>query len=388
MTTPDWWVGSALEPAAYDVLVQRAALECNRWTMGFSGTPTLARYPVVVSRERYAVFAHLAEQLAAEALAAETELLTRPDLQRQLGLPPGAAALLAEATPSPAPRFQRVDFHPTAEGYRITESNADVAGGFIEGSGVAALWPNGEPAGDPARALAEAFVERFGRGATVGLLHLTRFTDDRQVVAYLARRFEEVGLRTVLFDASQLRAGLAVPQTRVDAVFRFVPGDWVEALDHETDWPQLFRSSVVSNPLSALLTQSKRFPLTWPQLLTDLPTWRAMTPEVARPEHATGWSDLVLKPAFGHEGFFVTMTGVASDEQRAAVAQHLEREPEAWVAQRRFTMLPTATPDGPRFLCVGIYVVNERACGAYARSSLTPVIDDHAQDVVVLLEDP
>ncbi len=388
MTTPDWRVGPALERSAYDALVQRAARECYRWTLGYGGTPTLARFPLLLSRERYAVFAGLAERLAAEALAAETELLARPELQRELGLPPGAAALLAEATPSPAPRFQRIDFHPTTEGYRVTESNADVAGGFIEGSGVAALWPGGEPAGDPARALAHAFLERLGAGATVGFLHLARFTDDRQVVAYLARRFEEVGLRTVLFDLQHLRAGLRVPEAKVDAVFRFVPGDWLETLEPETDWPQLFRSTVVSNPVSALLTQSKRFPLTWPQLRTALPTWQALTPEVVRPERAAGLADVVWKPAWGHEGYLVTMKGVSSDEQRAAVAQHVEENPDEWVAQRRFAMVPTATSDGPRFLCLGVYVVDTKACGAYARCSLTPLIDDHAQDVVVLLEEP
>ena len=120
---------------------------------------------------------------------------------------------------SSAPRFLRVDFHPTPTGYQITEANSDVAGGFIEGSGITALWEDhadGRRTGDPAGALATALLTRFGRGARVGLLHLTRYTDDRQVVAYLGRRFDEAGLHSVLFDALQLRSGLRAHVTAKD----------------------------------------------------------------------------------------------------------------------------------------------------------------------------
>ena len=38
-------------------------------------------------------------------------------------------------------------------------------------------------------------------------------------------------------------------------------------------------------------------------------------------------------------------------------------------------------------MCVGIYTVNGRAAGAYARLSEKPVIDFAAVDVALLLED-
>ena len=61
--------------------------------------------------------------------------------------------------------------------------------------------------------------------------------------------------------------------------------------------------------------------------------------------------------------------------------------PGSWVAQRRFKSVPVSTPLGPRHVCVGIYTVNGKAAGAYARISEKAVIDFEAADVALLLED-
>jgi hypothetical protein len=61
--------------------------------------------------------------------------------------------------------------------------------------------------------------------------------------------------------------------------------------------------------------------------------------------------------------------------------------PHRWVAQRRFESVAIPTPLGPRHACVGVYTVNGRAAGAYARVAEKPVIDFAASDVALLLED-
>src|SRR5205814_8862790 len=61
--------------------------------------------------------------------------------------------------------------------------------------------------------------------------------------------------------------------------------------------------------------------------------------------------------------------------------------PGRWVAQRRFESVPVSTPIGLRHACVGVYTVNGRAAGAYARLSEKPVIDFAAPDVALLLEE-
>jgi hypothetical protein len=48
--------------------------------------------------------------------------------------------------------------------------------------------------------------------------------------------------------------------------------------------------------------------------------------------------------------------------------------------------VPVPTPAGPRHVCVGVYTVNGRTGGAYARLAEKPLIDFAAVDVALLLE--
>jgi hypothetical protein len=50
-------------------------------------------------------------------------------------------------------------------------------------------------------------------------------------------------------------------------------------------------------------------------------------------------------------------------------------------------MTPVESPDGPRFVCVGVFVVQGKAVGGYARLNDRPVIDDTAQEAVLFVED-
>jgi hypothetical protein len=218
-------------------------------------------------------------------------------------------------------------------------------------------------------------------------MHLTQLADDRQVVTYLARRFEERGLVPILFHPTQLRPDLCVATARgpqaLDGLYRFVPGDWLEQLPSLTGWKTLFSSSRVSNPLSTLLVQSKRFPLVWSQLKAPLTTWKKLLPETRELTDGRG-PEWVIKPSFGNEGTNVVM----DDGSRAAIAARLRtrarRDQLGWVAQRRFESAQLVTPDGPRHVCIGVFVVDGRRAGFYARLSESPVIDAGAQEAVVL----
>jgi glutathionylspermidine synthase len=87
---------------------------------------------------------------------------------------------------------------------------------------------------------------------------------------------------------------------------RFFPAEWLPNLPRFSRWERYFNDCRVpaSNPTSALLVQSKRFPLVWDKLSTPLPTWRAMLPETRdlrtiRDSEDGQW---VLKPVFGRAG--------------------------------------------------------------------------------------
>ncbi len=335
----------------------------------------------------------LAEALAREAHAAERELLSTPELHHRLALPAKTGKALRAGRWADAPRYTRFDFHLVEGGFRITESNCDVAAGLLEASGVGAIVaeelrrPRPE---DPAGTLARAFLEHLGAGAQVGLVHLTEYTDDRQVVLYLAQRFRDAGLKPVLLHPRQLRAGLRCVglERPLDALYRFIPGDWFEQLPAETGWKALFGSPVVCNPFSALLTQSKRFPLVWPELEVALPTWERLLPETLEPTaRLIASPEFVLKPAFGHEGADIVLEGHAAPAFARSLRQRACAEPHRWVLQHRFEMKPLETPDGPRFVCLGVFVVNEQRAGGYARVSDSPVMNPTAQEAAVLVEE-
>ena len=96
----------------------------------------MAEFPLLIAESRWQELGTLAEALSRELADAERELLRRRDLQAKLGLPEALReefGRLGEPTPGIA-RVMRFDFHFTDEGWRISEVNADVPGGFIEAS--------------------------------------------------------------------------------------------------------------------------------------------------------------------------------------------------------------------------------------------------------------
>ncbi len=399
-----WICGRPLSAEDYARVLRRAIFDCCKWHVQAEDRPVLCSFPLVLDEATWAHLAGLAAALARETLAAEKELLERPALHDRLGLPRPLRRSLARiprqaATPCGA-RVMRFDFHATSDGWRISEANTDVAGGFIESSGVTRLlaehYPDCRPAGDPAGTLSEAVLRLVGRGAMVGLMHLTIFSEDRQVMLYLARRLEEAGLSTCLVSPEQLhwagtqaRVQCAWHSGPVDLVVRFFPVEWLPRLPARTAWQGFLAGgrTPVCNPGSAVLTQSKRFALVWDELSTPLPTWRALLPVTCSPHEvngdlADGW---VLKPALGHEGCNVAIGGVNDKEDWSRLRAEALRDPGAWAAQRRFELLPLSTPEGLLYPCLGVYVIDGRVAGAYGRMAVRPLIDDRSRDVVVLV---
>jgi glutathionylspermidine synthase len=399
-----WEPVEPVEPDVFARVRRRAIFDCCKWDPQVEDVATLAPFPLVLRRDAWSEIAGLAERLAAEAAAAESELLRRPELHRALGLP-GAVrrALAAARTRGASPGLARVlrfDFHWTADGWRISEANTDVPGGFNEGSGFARLmsahYPGTEPTGDPAGRLAEAVAAATAPGAAVVLVHATAYTDDRQVMVFLAREIEARGRRAVLAAPDHLRwrDGRAAMASgwfagEAAAVVRFFPAEWLPNLPRACGWRHFFRGArtPVSNPAAALLTQSKRFPLVWDRLAAALPTWRGLLPETRDPRDAdwrrdSGW---VLKPALGRVGAGIGLAGATTEKEWQPIRKDVRWSPGWWAAQRRFEAVPLRVGGEPFFPCVGVYTVDGRAAGAYGRLARRPLIDHLAQDAAVLL---
>ncbi|MBI5485778.1 MAG: glutathionylspermidine synthase family protein [Deltaproteobacteria bacterium] len=391
-----------LPPGVFAEVRRRTIFEACKWDPQVGDVAVLAEFPLVLEPAAWSELAVLAEALGRETLAAEAELVARPELQRRLGLPWSVRRALRRAATDGAPpgaaRFMRFDFHDTPDGWRISEVNSDVPGGWNEASGFAGIvaghYPDLAPTGDPAGALADAAVRATGAGGETALLHATAYSDDHQVMAFLGGRIVERGGRIRLCSPGQLdwrdgRAHLVGNGARpFDLLLRFFPAEWLPNLPRGAGWRRHFAGgrTPAANPATAVLTQSKRFPVVWDELRTPLPTWRALLPETRDPRgiepHDESW---VFKPALGRVGEGIGLVGATSARDWRAIRRELHRRPGSWVAQRRFVVRPLAAPGGPVRVCLGVYVVDGRACGVYGRLARGPLIDAGAREAAVLL---
>jgi hypothetical protein len=392
-----WACPGPLSDADFARVRRRLILDHFKWDPQVGDVGTLARFPLVLPAEVVRGLFDLAEELAAETEAAEAELLDRPDLTRRLGLPRAVRrALHDDAAPTPAAaRVIRFDFHPAAAGWRISEANTDVPGGYAESSHLPRLmaehFPGCRPVGDPAATLADAIHTRHGGPGRVGLLAAPGYLEDQQVVACLADALRRRGWVIVLGHPGQVawEAGRARMRSGpLDVVVRFFQGEWLARLPAAAGWRHFFRGgrTPVCNPGTALVAESKRFPLVWDELTTPLPTWRALLPHTCDPRMA-GWRrepGWLLKAAFANNGDEVHDRAWGRPRQWRQAAWAARLCPGGWAAQRRFDPLPVATPDGMMFPCLGVYTIEGRAAGVYGRLSPRPLIDYAAVDVAVL----
>jgi glutathionylspermidine synthase len=394
--------GRPLSDADYADLRLRTIFECGKYDPQVGDIAVLSRFPLLLEAQEYSRLANLAERLHAETLAAEAELLTRPKLHRRLGLPWSIRRALRAAAASPpngVARHMRFDFHYTRDGWRISEVNSDVPGGFIESSGFARLmaehYPGTQLPADPTAALIDSIVRIAPPGARVGFVHATAYADDSQVMSYLAREAPSRDLTPLLLAPDKLNwtDGRAFSIAKnfpgpLDVLMRFFPGEWLPNLPNRCGWKNWFAGgrTMMANPATALLTQSKRFPLVWDDLATPLPTWRSLLPTtIAAPGSNVG-DEWVLKPALGRVGAGIGIRGATSAEQWKAIRRGIFWRRSMWVAQARFEAVPVDGFDGWIYPCLGVYTVDGRAAGIYGRISRRPLIDDQAQDIPVLIK--
>jgi glutathionylspermidine synthase len=390
--------GPPLEPEAFFALRKRAVLEGCKWDPQVGDISTLANFPLLIGRSAYDQLAAWAEQLSAETFSAEEEVvLERPQLLSRLGLPRRIRSALTAQAPlaATAARVIRFDFHDTADGWRISEANTDVPGGFTEATFYTALmgehFPEAAVAGQPADDWADAIASH---GKTVALLTATGYMEDLQIMAYLGRLLRQRGCGTYHCNPRQLTwcdGEAFLGAHRIDVLVRFYQGEWLSRLRRRCGWQNFFRGAktAIANPGIAVISESKRFPLIWPHLRTDLRAWKQLLPETRDPREVN-WRDdasWVLKTAMCNTGDDVVLRPASDVRRWKKIAREVRWFPGRWMAQRRFDTKPIATPMGRMFPCVGVYTIDGRACGAYGRLSRTPLIDYSAVDVPLLIED-
>jgi len=242
--------GPNLELDAWQKLRMRAIFDHCKWDPHSQDHSVLARYPLFVDADQLGELQMLAEKLSDEALRAEEEILRKPELWPTLGIPRKIQRALQSGGSQGETehvRVMRFDFHLTDGGWRISEVNADVPSGYVEGAGWNSLFAENyigaQAPPNPSRELSAAIRARLNGGDIVALVHATTYSDDRQVMMHLAGELSRSGLRPVLAGPENIewRDDFAclkgeTGSVRVNAVIRFFPSEWLPQLRAESQW--------------------------------------------------------------------------------------------------------------------------------------------------------
>jgi hypothetical protein len=150
----------AIDSQRYQDFRREVIFGCHKWDPQVGDVNTVCDHVAVLEASQAELLCSLAERLAAETAAAEEALIRRPDLWAELGLGPAMRRGLRYAQsrlPTAGIRVMRFDFHPTMQGWAVSEVNSDVPGGFGEASTMARLAERYVPGVQLAR------QSRFGR---------------------------------------------------------------------------------------------------------------------------------------------------------------------------------------------------------------------------------
>ncbi len=375
-----------------------------KWDPQVGDHNTIAKHAVLMDQETVSQLEDWAEQLSEETMLLEEALIRRPELVKKLGLPREILKTLDRLSNydrSRNIRLMRFDFHPTEEGWAVSEVNSDVPGGLAEASVLpriaSGFFDGYKPQRNVGKSLLQAFSNKIERDGTIAFVHATSYSDDRQVMEFLSDCFQEHGYHTVFAAPDHIlwqdRKAVCIIEGRegpIDGIVRFFPLEWMTALPRRSDWRGYFDCLTAScNHPAAILTQSKRLPLVWDETGVDVSAWRKLLPETRDPRSVRPQDgEWIYKPALGRVGEGISIKGAITDKERRNIEKAARRDHKNWVAQRRFASRPLTDSNGEVFhLCVGVFTVDGKSAGLYGRISPYPRIDDRAKDIPLLVSE-
>jgi len=383
-----------------------AIFNCYKWDPQFLDHNTIAKHVLVISEEEHRELEELVEKLDDETVRAEIMLNADLKTAKPLALPKPIHKELARMKnyePDKHIRLMRYDFHPTAEGeWAVSEVNSDVPGGFAEASLLPALAAglfgdkNCEYK-DFGEILARAIAGKVRPGGRIIFIHCTSYSDDRQVMQFLGDKLKAMGFTVIYAAADHLRfeqneaiSILDGNEGKVDAIFRFTPLEWLIAIKPKR-WSGYFDTVTPScNHPIAIFAQTKRFPLVWDALERQgltFTAWRKLLPETHEVADVKGEEGYIYKPAYGRVGEKISIKEACREDEYEKIIADVKKHPKQYLAQKKFNSKPLVSEAGEQFhVCLGVYCVDGRAAGYYARISKTPRIDSYAADIPVLIE--
>ncbi len=387
----------ALSPQAYRRYRLDAIFQGHKWDPQVFDRSTIADRAILVAEEDWSELSTAAETLFDETLHVERTLQRRArESGRAEYLPRRAARRLADLTNPPAAsaRLMRFDFHPTREGWRLSEVNSDVPGGLNEATVFQQLWPSRSAGwrdtGQPGESYVDDLIKTFALDASsrVGLIHATAYSDDWQHMAFLRELLAQRGIEAIGIAPTSIEleaGGMLVDGQPLDAALRFFPGDWLLFSREGTPWFAR-HPATLSNPLHALFSQNKFFPVACAAADVELPTWQRYLPRTAalRIVDLVGSSD-IAKPSFGRVGEGIAAIPRIRMRDRICIAMHVLLSKGTWVRQARFNSINVGSNREPQHVCIGVYCVDGKAVGCYGRISPQEIVGMSAADAPVFV---
>lgn len=379
-----------------------AIFKAYKWDPQVGDHNTVAKHVVMLDQGTAKQLEIYAEQLSEETMMMEETLINNPGLVKKLGLPreiEKAALRLSSYKRSQNVRLMRFDFHPTTNGWAVSEVNSDVPGGLAEASILPQLacryYDGCEPGKHTGKCILEAFSKRVRENGTIAFVHATSYSDDRQVMEFLSDYFKEHGYNTVFAAPDHIawkdKKAYCIIEGRegpVDGIARFFPLEWLTGLPRKSDWRGYFDcvTTQCNHPV-AILTQSKRLPLVWDDLGLNISAWKRLLPETRDPKSIRpGDESWIYKPSLGRVGEGISIKEAISTKESKMIEKSVRRYPKGWVAQRRFESKPLTDVNGESWhLCIGVFTVNGKSAGFYGRISPYPRIDHRAEDIPLLV---
>ena len=378
-----------------------AIFDCYKWDPQFLDSNTVAKYALVITEEEHKKLKELTEAVDKETIIAEEFLNNNLEIAKPLALPKkvyNELKRMKNYDSSKHIRLMRYDFHPTLEGFKISEVNSDVPGGFAEASLLPILankYLNNEyysiNFGD---ILANKIKEKVKENGNIMMVHCTSYSDDRQVMQFLGDKLKNMGFNIIYGAADHLRfkdnkaySILSGNECEIDGIFRFTPLEWLIGIKPKY-WDGYFDTVTPScNHPIAIFAQTKRFPLIWDELTKkgiDLSNWKKLLPETTEVKKLE--DGYIYKPACGRVGEKISIKEACEKEEYDAILKDVKKHPKNYLTQKQFISEPLIIDNTKFHVCLGSYTINGIHGGYYARISDKPRIDSDAKDIPVLIE--
>lgn len=403
--------------AALTLLAQRHLL----FDPFVGGEPRVSSEPLVLSRELHENAVATAERAYSLVGAAAERGFHEEEEGDVYGLA-GDVRGLAEASYAAGERsgLCRVDLLLTPDGsFRACELNSDCPGGQNEAIGLPELARSrGFSAGLSPTRVVEAMGARIETlaaetgGDAVGLMFATAYAEDLQVAALVGRELRRRGMETILTPptAPKLRDGRLVVRDRpISVLYRFFPTEGLSQQRNVGDLRDAVGAGKVRSfsAFSEVYCQSKlAMARAFEQaaqgeaaqgessktrvLLDVLPRTLTLGRDLRAEllDDRAGW---VLKRDFGRVGDQVFVGALLdADGFRGVVDEALAMVAsvrEIWIAQRFIPQAMIETPWGPRFLTLGVYLLDGQFVGYFARITEVSHVSHDALVVPVFVDE-